>query len=182
MDHSLQHSSIRSEPANSADFAACAGGANDYMIVLVEHYRIVDTNFTQLLSEFADSKLTDDDDLDPGLGGPESVDALAGVDARVVLVGVAYLQRALLLPVAHPRYVVDRVAVLKMKTFDQIFFLLFATMPRDKMNNTVGFVNCFLGASSVYLPSYTLPCCQGKSGGILGNECVQYLCTRNFFT
>ena len=60
----------------------------------------------------ATQKLTDDDDLDPGLRGPESVDALAGVDAGVVVVGVAHLQHVLVLAVPHPRYVVDRVAIL----------------------------------------------------------------------
>ena len=58
-------------------------------------------------------KLTDDDDLDPGLGGAEPVDALARVDAGVIVIGVAHLQHVLVLAVPHPRYVVDRVAVLR---------------------------------------------------------------------
>ena len=65
------------------------------------------------LSNHEESLLTYDQDLDPGLVRPESVDAFALIDPCIVAVGVADLQEVLVLPVADPGDVVDDMAVLE---------------------------------------------------------------------
>ena len=43
------------------------------------------------------------------------------------------------------------------------------SIPSDKMNCTVSFVNCFLRVPLVYLPYYSVPFCQGKNGELSSN-------------
>ena len=52
----------------------------------------------------------------------------------------------------------------KMFSLSQRRYSIRLALPRDKMNCSGGYANCFLRVALMYQPSCLLPCCQGKPG------------------